>query len=234
MWSLDRRVAAAAFLGAALALAGTIATSDAPAPTKPGTDRVELARELVAVANRGARASWLVTYRFTRITATRNRLHDTIVVAHVRSTDRSPLDIDDGLGSFVVTAGARTYSCTVPRDVPECLERAASERTARPGDVYGGAVVSGRYDIERLPSLHIAGLAARCFELRLRTGAPVPGIGFRSEQCYSNAGVPLRSLVQGPTATDVRVAIIVRRPVGRAELLPLLSPYGLERLAPEQ
>jgi hypothetical protein len=234
MWSLDRRVAAAAVLGAALTLAGPIAASDDPAPTRHGNDPVELTRELVAVANRGARASWLVTYGFTRFAADRNRLHDTIVVAHLRSTGRPALDIDDGLGSFVVTVGDRMYSCTATRDEPECLERTAPERTARPGDVYGGAVVSGRYGIERLPSLHIAGLEARCFALRLRKGAPVPGLGFRSEQCYSNAGVPLRSLVQGATATDVRVAITVRRALGRADLLPLLSPYGLERLAPAQ
>lgn len=234
MWSLDRRVAAAAFVGAALTLAGPLIASDGPAPRRPGEDPVTVARELVALANRGARASWLVTYGFTRFTATRNRLHDTIVVAHVRSAGRPALDIDDGLGSFVVTAGGRTYSCTVPRDKPECFERAAAERTAKPGDVYGGAVVSGRYDIERRPSLHIAGFEARCFALRLHTGAPIPGLGFRSEQCYSNAGVPLRSLVQGSTATDVRVAVTVRRTVGRADVLPLLSAYGLDRLAPAQ
>jgi hypothetical protein len=122
----------------------------------------------------------------------------------------------------------------VPRDEPECLERAAAEHTADPGDVYGGAVVSGRYAIERMPSLHIGGLDARCFALRLRKSTPLPGLGFRSEQCYSSDGVPLRSLVQGATATDVRVAVTVRRAVGRADLLPLLSTYGLDRLAPAQ
>ena len=92
--------------------------------------------------------------------------------------------------------------------------------------------MSGRYDIERLPSVHIAGLEARCFALRLQHGSPVPGLGFSSEQCYSSAGVPLRSRVQGSTATDERLATTVRRTVGRADLLPLLAPYGLERLAP--
>jgi len=233
MWSLDRRVAAAAWLGAALALAGPIITSDAPAPTRTPDDPVELARELAAVANRGADASWLVTYGFTRFTASDGRLRNTVVVAHLRSRGQPPLDIDVGLGSFTVTRGTRSYSCTAPRDVPECFERASgAERTTKPGDVYGGAVVSDRYTIERLKSLHIAGQDSRCYALRLRTGVPLPGLGFRSEQCYSNDGVPLRSLVQGATATDVRVAVTVRRAAGRADVLPLLTPWGLERLAP--
>lgn len=232
MWSLDRRVAAAAFVGAALALAGSIATSDAPAPTPQGGDPIALARELAAVANRGARATWLVTFAFTRITPAGARLHDTIVVAHVASSDRASLEIDEGLGSLVVTAGSRTFTCTVPDDQPQCLERATTSRTSRPGDVYGGAVVSGRYDISRAPPARIAGLDARCFALRLRTGMPVPGVGFSSEQCYSGDGVPMRSRVQRAGATDVRVALTVRRTVGRSELLPLLSQYGLERLAP--
>jgi hypothetical protein len=231
MWSLDRRVAAAAFVGAALALAGPIAASDAPAPTPPA-DSIALARELAAVANRGARATWLVTFAFTRVTTSGARLHDTIVVAHLASTDRSSLEIDDGLGSLVVTWGARTFTCTVPRDQPQCLERAATDRTSRPGDVFGGAVVGGRYDISRAPPVRLAGLAARCFALRLQAGVPVPGLGFSSEQCYSSDGVPLRSRVQRAGATDVRVALTVRRTVGRSELLPLLSQYGLERLAP--
>ena len=232
MWSLDRRVAASAFVVGALALAIPIAVSDAPVPEVAG-DPIALARELAALANRGAGATWMVTYEFTRITATRGRLRDTIVVAHVAATKQhASLEVDQGLGSLVVTAGHRTYSCTVPLDEPQCLERATTDRTSRPGAVYGGAVVSGRYDIASAPTQQIAGLEARCFSLRLRAGRPVPGVGFAALQCSSTDGVPLRSVVQGPRATDSRVALTVRRVVGRAELMPVLSQYGLERLAP--
>jgi hypothetical protein len=236
MWSLDRRVAAAAFVGAALALAIPIAVSDAPAPALAGSlarDRIARAEELAAVANRGARATWMVTFAFTRVTAAGRRLHDTIVVAHLASIDRPSLEVAQGLGSLVVTAGDRTYTCTVLRDQAQCLERPA-DGTSRPGDVYGGAVVSGRYDISGPRTARIAGFPARCFVLRLRTGVPVPGIGFSSEQCYSSDGVPLRSRVQRAGATDVRVALTVRRAVGRSELVLLLTPYGLERLVPAQ
>jgi hypothetical protein len=228
MWSVDRRVAASAFVAATLALAIPMAASDAPAPSR-AADPLVLAEELAALANRGARAAWIVTYGFTRVTASRSRLHQTIVTAH-RPGDGG-LDIDDGLGSLVVTAGNRTYSCTIPVDRPQCLVR-ATDRTSKPGAVYGGAVVSGRYDIARLRTLTIAGLRARCFGLRLRTGRPVPGLGFSSQQCYSDTGVPLRSLVQGPAATDVRVASTVKRTVTRRDVLPILTAYGLERLAP--
>jgi hypothetical protein len=233
MWSLDRRVAASAVVVAAVALAVPMAVSDTPALDVAGHQRIDLARELAAVANRGVGASWLVTYAFTRTNATRNQLHDSIVLAHVPgSATRPSLDVDDGLGSLVVTSGPRTYSCTVPLDQPECLERPTVEGTSRPGDVYGGAVITGRYDISAAASARIADLEARCFALKLKQGPPVPGLGFSSEQCYSSDGVPLRSRVQGPTATDERVAVTVGRTVGRRELLPLLERFGLERLAP--
>jgi hypothetical protein len=233
MWSLDRRVAASAVLVAALALAIPMAVADAPALELPGHERIDLALELAGLANRGTETGWMVTYEFTRTNAARNQLHDTILVAHVPAGGVRPsLDVDDGFGSLVVTAGSRTYSCTVRLEDPECLERATVDRAAHPGDVYGGSVVSGRYDISAAPSERIAGLEAQCFHLQLKQGNPVPGLGFSSQQCYSNAGVPLRSRVQGSTATDERLATTVRRTVGRADLLPLLAPYGLERLAP--
>jgi hypothetical protein len=232
MWRLDRRIAASALVGAALALAIPIAVADAPAPARRGDDPVALVSELAALANRGAGATWLVTFAFTRTTTSGGRLQDTIVVAHLAPPNGSSIDIDDGLGSLVVTAGGRTYSCTVVGDQPQCLARAAAGGTSRPGDVYGGAVVGGRYDISRAPTATIAGLVGRCFLLKLRTGVPVPGLGFSSEQCYSSDGVPLRSRVQRSRAVDERVALTVRRTVGRGELLALLSQYGLERLVP--
>jgi hypothetical protein len=232
MWSLDRRVAASAVVGAALALAIPIAVADAPAPAPPGGDRLVLARELADLANRGARATWLVTFAFTRTNTAGNQLHDTLVIAHRSAIDRSSIEIDDGLGSLLVTAGGRTYSCTVGKDQGRCQVTARAVATARPGDVYGGAVVGGRYDIERAPSSTIAGLVAPCFVLRLRTGVPVAGLGFSSKQCYSDDGVPLFSRIARQGGTDERVALTVRRRVGRDDVLPLLAPYGLQRLAP--
>ncbi|HEY5013667.1 MAG TPA: hypothetical protein VIK61_13320 [Acidimicrobiia bacterium] len=232
VWSLDRRIGAAAVIAGALALAIPIAVADAPAPAGRGGDPITLVRELAALANRGAGATWMVTFAFSRTTASGGRLQQTLVQAHVTSAGRPTLDVDGGLGSLLVTSGRNTYSCTVVHDRPECLARAGGTGTARPGDVYGGAVVSGRYDIARRPTATIAGLTASCFFLRLLTGVPVPGLGFSSEQCYSSAGVPLRSRVQASAAVDERVALTVRRVVGRAELAPVLSQYGLERLAP--
>jgi hypothetical protein len=227
MWRLDRRVATAAVVVAAAALAIPIAVADSPAPAPPSGDPLALAQELADLANRGAQATWMVTFAFTRTNTAGNQLHNTLVVAHRRS-----IDVDDGFGSLVVTAGGRTYSCTVVRDQPRCLTATDAGGTTKPGAVYGGAVVSGRYDIARAPFATIAGLRARCFVLRLVSGDPVAGIGYSSEQCYSSDGVPLRSRITRPGGTDERDALTVRRAVGRNDLLPLLAPYGLERLAP--
>ena len=219
MWRLDRRAAAAAVVAAAAALAVPIAATDVAVPAPPSGDRLVLARELAALADRGARATWMVTFAFTRTNTRGNRLHGTLVVAH-----RGAIDVDDGFGSLVVTAAGRTYSCTLVNDRPRCLTSADAGGTARPGAVYGGAVVSGRYDLVRAPFATIAGLRARCFELRLLSGDPIGGIGYSSEQCFSSDGVPLRSRITRPGGTDERIALTVRRTVGRDDLLPLLSP----------
>jgi hypothetical protein len=227
MWRLDRRVAVAAVVVAAAALAVPLAVADAPVPAPPSSDPLALAQELATLANRGAGATWLVTFAFTRTNASGRQLHNTLVVAH-----RSSIDVDNGFGSLVVTTADRTYSCTVVGAQPRCLASADSGGTTKPGAVYGGAVVSGRYDIERAALATIAGLRARCFVLRLRTGDPVAGLGYSSEQCYSAEGVPLRSRIARPGGTDERIALTVRRTVARDDLLPLLTPYGLQRLAP--
>jgi hypothetical protein len=227
MWSLDRRVATSAFVVATLVLAITILTSDAARlPRRGDPDRLVLAQELATLANRGARGTWLVTFAFTRTDTTGAQLHDTLVVAH-----RGSLEIDEGLGSLLVVVASRSYSCTVVGDQPRCLTGAVPGGTATPGDVYGGAVVSGRYTIARGPTATIGGLLAHCYRLELRTNVPLAGLGYSSEQCYSSDGVPLRSQITRPGGSDERVALTVRRTVGRDDLLPLLAPYGLERLA---
>jgi hypothetical protein len=230
---VDRRVAAAVVVVVALAVAIPAVVIHAH-DSHPKDDSTALAQELADLANRSTTTSWLVTFAFTRTTATGRKLHDTVVGAHYASTNASQpsLDIDDGLGSLVVTAGNRTYSCTTVGDKPQCLGRTASDTTSKPGAVYGGAVVSGRYSITRAPKATIAGLEAHCFFLRRRRDNPLPGLGFSSEQCYSTAGVPLLSKVQRSGALDERAALSVRRTVGRADVLPLLSPYGVTRLAP--
>ena len=231
MWNLDRRVAAVAALGATLALGITIAVADGPAPIRPGETPVAQAQELAALANRGARATWMVTFAFTRTAATGGQLHATFVSAHVMAADGRSIEVDEGLGSLVVSTATRSYSCTVVSGKRQCLVRPRAGGATRPGDVYGGAVIAGRYAISRAPAVFIAGIEARCFVLRLRTGNPIAGLGFSSEQCYSTDGVPLRSRVQSSGALDERAALTVRRVVGRDQLVAVLKPYGLARLA---
>jgi hypothetical protein len=227
VWSFDRRVAMSAFVAAGFALAIPLALADTPV-TRPATsDRLGLARELAALANRGTAATWLVTFAFTRANTAGRQLHETLVVAR-----RGSLEVDDGLGSLIVTAGARTYSCTDVGNQPQCLSDVSVGGTSKPGDVYGGAVVSGRYAISRGPSANIAGLDARCYSLRLLNGVPISGLGYSSEQCYSSDGIPLQSRIVRAGGTDERVALTVRRTVGRNDLLPVLAPYGLGGLAP--
>jgi len=218
---------AGAFLLFVTAACGSTST---PSSASSTTTRAHLlARELAALADRGSGATWLVTFAFTRTTNSGTVLHDTVAAAHVAA--RAPIEIDSGFGSLVATFGSRRWSCTIVGDDPQCLHTTVTG-TTRPGAVYGGSIVSGRYSITRGPAATIAGVAARCYFLKLRHGNPVAGIGFSSEQCYSSTGVPLRSRVQRSGSVDERSATAVTRTVGRTELLALLTPYGLQRLAP--
>ncbi|HEX4489836.1 MAG TPA: hypothetical protein VH914_01400 [Acidimicrobiia bacterium] len=224
-----RRVGAA-LAGAALIL--TMTSCGSSGSTASPSKSEALAQELAALANRGSRSTWLVTYAFTRTTNAGAKLNESLVAAHVTArAGRAALDISGGLGSLVVTAGAQTASCTIVGSKPECLRSKASG-TNQPGAVYGGAVVSGRYSITRGDDSTLAGVGARCFFLALRHGAPLAGLGFSSEQCYSSAGIPLRSRIQRSGSLDERTASNVQTAVGRAELLPILTPYGLQSLAP--
>jgi hypothetical protein len=223
-----RRVGAA-LAGAALIL--TMTGCGSSGSTDPLSKSDALAQELAALANRGSRTTWLVTYAFTRTTNAGQQLHQTLVAAHVAAHgDRAALAISDGVGTLVVTEGPQTWSCTVLESGPQCL-KTKSGGTDQPGSVYGGAVVGGRYSITRGAGTVLAGARARCYLLARRRGDPIPGLGFTSEQCYSSAGVPLRSRVQRSGSLDERTAIALRSTVGRADLLPILKPCGLERLA---
>lgn len=226
--STHRRRVATALAGVIL-LFIPLACGSSGKPSASTDSPHAVATELAAFANRGATSSWFVTFAFTRTTNGGSVLHDTVAAAHVAA--RVPIDIDSGLGSLVATVGSRRWSCTIVDDEPQCLQAAATG-TNSPGAVYGGAVVSGRYAITRAPDSTIAGLAARCYFLKLRHGNPLSGIGFSSEQCYSDTGVPLRSRIQRSGSVDERVAQTVTGSVGRVQLLALLTPYGLQRLAP--
>jgi hypothetical protein len=224
-----RRVAAA-LAGAAMLL--TMLAGCGSSGSSHPSQSDSLAQELAAVANRGPRAAWYVSYAFTRTTNDGRTLHDTALALHLPArAGRPALDVTTGIGAVVVTSGTRTWSCSDVEDGPPCLESKA-RGTDRPGAVYGGAIVSGRYSIARADAATFAGVAAHCYLLKLLHGDPVAGLGFSSEQCYSSAGVPLRSRVQSSGALDARTATGVRTKVTRADLLPLLAPYHLERLAP--
>jgi hypothetical protein len=223
------RRAGAALAGAVLILTMTGCGSSGSKPSAPKP--AALAQELAALANRGPRATWMVTYAFTRTTNDGRTLHESLVGAHVAAhAGRAALDVSGGIGSLVVTSGAQTLSCTIVDVTPQCL-RSKAAGTQHPGSVYGGAVVSGRYSIARGTDTTIAGVHAHCFLLARRRGDPLPGLGFSSEQCYSSAGVPLRSRIQRSGSLDEREATAVQTTVSRADLLPVLTPYGLQRFA---
>ena len=148
MWSLDRRVAASAVRrrgpGAGDPDRGRRRARATGPAASPSISPASWPRSRTAAA---ARLGWSPT-RFTRYQRGGNQLHDTIVVAHVAASAGRPRSTSTTVSARSSSPPAiARYSCTVPDDKPECLERPTVDRTSRPGAVYGGAVASGRYDI---------------------------------------------------------------------------------------
>ena len=76
----------AALAGAALVL--TLAGCGSSGSSKSESET--LAQELAALANRGQRATWFVTYAFTRTTNDGRKLDQTLIAAHVPARGSRP------------------------------------------------------------------------------------------------------------------------------------------------
>jgi len=214
---LDRRVAVIALVVAVVVVAVTITAAHSP-PARDDRAR----RELLALARRQDRASWLVEFDFTRTLANGEQLREAVTEAN-----RPPVHVLSSGTTVTVDFGARTASCTNTDKGPKCIEQADDPSLASSA-VYREVTALGAYRVERLSGATFAGEPARCFALAA-VARPWPQLGDRTEQCYARDGVPLHSSIRRGQGVDSRDAVRVIRNVGARRLAALVGRLDRER-----
>jgi hypothetical protein len=215
---LDRRVAIGTVVLAVVIVGVTIVaarSSDDPG-TAARTDPAGARAELLALARRQDRATWLVTFRFERRFGDGRRFAEELT-----EVNRPPLHVNASPSTVRVDFGDKVSECTTTADGPQCTERRAAGALAL-ADVYRVVVDNGTYTVERLPERTIAGERARCFRL-VATRGVLAQLGNVTEQCFARDGVPLRTQVRRGDDTDTRTAQRVARTVTDATVDALLA-----------
>jgi hypothetical protein len=214
---VDRRIAAVVLvLGVVSILLPTVIARDAAT----GDDAA--AADLVALARRQERGSWLVDFQFTRALHNGGDLDQPVTEAN-----RPPTHVTASGSTVTVDFGDKVASCTETGDGPRCIERRDDPSLAS-SVVYREVLRLGAYTVERVADRAIAGERAHCF-LLVAKGRTWPQIGERAEQCYADDGVPLRSAVTGARATDTRTAVRVERDIPASALRALLDRLDREQ-----
>jgi type II secretory pathway pseudopilin PulG len=229
---LDRRALLAALVIVGLAALVFVARSGASShPSDSASARAAQAdrAQLLALAARGERATWLVTFSFARQLASGATLRQDLTEAN-----RPPVHVNAGSDAVTVDFGDHVTSCTTTSKGPRCIDEKSSPSLA-PSAVFRVVTRIGAYRVEREADTTIAGEPARCFRLvAIAATHTVPSLGTSSEQCYATDGVPLRSSVTTGTSTDTRTATHVTRDVTNARLDALLQQLDQKRAAAGQ
>jgi hypothetical protein len=222
---LDRRAVLAALVLVALASIMFVARSRSS--TK--ADDTKARADLLALAAKRERGTWLVEFRFTRRLASGATLHQTVTEAN-----RPPVHIDAGGDGVTVDFGNRVTSCTTTSKGPRCITEKSAPSLA-PAAVYRVVTKIGAYRVRPETDTTIAGEHAECFRLiAITSPRTIPSLGTETEQCYAADGVPLRSSVVNATSTDTRTALTVTRAVTNARLNALLHQLDQNATTPGQ
>ncbi len=198
-----------------------VTTTTAPAVPEP-----VLREEFLGAYERSRRATWYVTYEFTRRLRTGGSLDLTSV-----ELNRPPDHIIAGLGGLNGVVGGREIVCDLVGDREIC----APEGAAAPFDDALVAELSELRDVVQPPAKWyaveeggertVAGEPARCFALRRVVNVPSPPYGDRAEYCFALAdGAPLVNRVERREGTDQRLAVAITRQVTDADIAELLGP----------
>ncbi len=211
--ALDRRVGVLVLTAAALATLVAVATSRSSDTAE--ADR-SARRDLLTLARKREQADWLVEFRFTRTLANGQHLDQRIVEAN-----RPPLHVVSSSSALTVDFGDHTTSCSSTPDGPKCIDEKSDPALALSA-VYREVTRLDAYRVERSAARDVAGEPAQCFRL-VATGRAWPQLGDRTEQCYTDDGVPVWSQLVRASAVDTRVAQRVERNVSAKAMSALLD-----------
>ena len=202
--AVDRWIALGALAVVAVVLATTAAFSHAPLPEVDIRDPAA-ARDLVALMRLGERGHWIASYDFTRTLA------DGRVLRERMSEGRSStLHVVITGSSMTIDRSNGSYDCEIVGKRAGC-ERTGVGATLPASEVLRVAVSLGAYNVVRLPDVTIAGLRARCFQVRGTGQGGLPELGVETDLCLAKDGIALKSAVVRPPAdVDEEVATSVQ------------------------
>ncbi len=222
--ALDRRIAAAACSLAGVALLCTAGVAHGPVPPpRIGENDAGAARELVALARAGERASWSAAYDFVRTLASGRTMRQAM-----REARNDTLHVLLSGSSMTIESRNRAYDCTLVRNRSGCTA-SATGAVLPESEVLRVAVAAGAYGVTRGASETIAGERARCFRVLATGHGGLPDIGVETDLCLAADGVPLRERVVRATGdVDQRIARSVSRRVTTASIEALARSFDPE------
>ncbi len=193
--------------------------------TGPAVPEPVLREEFLQAYERSRRATWLITYDFTR----RNR-NGANLDLEVTELNRPPDHLLAGLGGLNGRVGGREVVC----DDVEGRTLCAPEGAAVPFDEALAAELSELRDVVQLPAKwydvegggrrQVAGETARCFTLRRVAAVFSPPYGERAEYCFAAAdGAPLLNRIERREGIDQRLARDITRQVGDDDVAAMLG-----------
>jgi len=191
----------------------------------PAVPEPVLRQEFLDAYERSRRATWLITYDFTRRLRNGGALDLTVF-----ELSRPPDHLIAGLGGLQGRVGEREIVCGDVDGATVC----APEGAAAPFEEALAADLSELRDVLQPPAKwyavegggerEVAGETARCFTLRRVAAVFSPPYGERAEYCFATAdGAPLLNRVERREGADHRQAREVVRQVGDAEVAAFLS-----------
>ncbi len=216
-------------LAVAVALLGDGGVDETPpaarTTTAPAVPEPVLREEFLRTYERSRRATWLITYDFSRRLRNGSKLDLTTV-----RLNRPPDHLIAGRGGINGHVGGREIVC----DQVEGREICAPQGPAVPFEDALAAEVSELRDVVQPPAKWyavegsgqrtVAGEAARCFTLRKVVAVDAPPYGEQAEYCFAVAdAAPLLNRIERREGTDQRVAKQITRQVSDADIAELLS-----------
>jgi hypothetical protein len=184
-----------------------------------------LRQEFLEAYERSRRATWLITYDFTRRLVNGAKLDLTVTYLN-----RPPDRLNIGLGGVNGRVGGRTVVC----NEVEGRELCAPEGPVVPFEEELTAEISELRDVLQPPQKwyvvegggvrKVSGENARCFALRRVADVRSPPYGERAEYCYATSdGAPLLNRRERIQGSDQRVAVEVTRQVDDTDIAALLG-----------
>jgi hypothetical protein len=202
---------------ALLALAGACIAAfviGTPAPSKRGDPA---AREFLDAWRASRTATYVADYEFTRTLPDGRRLEQT-----TRTVQRPPTDrLVIGLGSVAGRLGGKIFRCA---PAPAAAAKCTTGADADPYDAEVDGEIDTLEDYVRgdrplYRVIAFAGGPGHCFRLDRALEVPSPPYGDHALFCFDDAGVPTRTVIQRPEATDELRATDVRTDVTDADLV---------------